>query len=74
MLHIEYKKREKTLSYKSTVMLFLIIATKLVALHSVKKSRSDKMKRTTNLSRYNVTTLKDCTRIRAPKRLLTSAV
>ena len=73
MLHIEYKKREKTLSYKSTVMLFLIIATKLVALHSVKKSRSDKMKRT-NLSRYNVTTLKDCTRIRAPKSLLTSAV
>ena len=54
-------------------MLFLIIATKLVALHLVKKSRSDKMKRT-NLSRYNVTTLKDCTRIRAPKRLLTSAV
>ena len=55
-------------------MLFLIIATKLVALHSVKKLRSDKMKRTTNLSRYIVTTLKDCTRIRAPKRLLTSAV
>ena len=57
------------MSYKSTVILFLIIATKSVALHSVKKTRSDKMKRATNLSRYNFSTLQDCTRIIGSKRL-----